>query len=292
MRKTFQRWLFVFIATAFTIMFLFSLYIQTWQARRNTLELIHLKIGDIQKQIARNDQHIKMLYNFLVERSLVKIYAFAKMVEYNPNLEYDFDELKKVQNILQVDELHISDEKGVLIASTESTYLGYDMNSQDQSRPFVEALVNPDFVLIQDPQPRGINGELFSYAGVARRDKPGILQIGIHPKSLEDAMNIAAIENLAPGFRIGNEGQIIICQDGKIVSIEDEKWLGKNIGEYLNVDPSILEKNFGNFSAKIEGVANIFRFERFHDHVIIGSLPNKEMYFNRRSIGTTLIVAN
>ena len=120
-----------------------------------------------------------------------------------------------------------------LIAGTMESYIGYDFASDSQSEAFLPAIMNKNFKLAQDPLPKGIGGEIFQYAGVARLDSPGIVQIGYKPEKLAQAMEVADIKNLAPGFRVGRSRSIMISDlDGSIISAHKEDYLGKNISDY------------------------------------------------------------
>ena len=44
---------------------------------------------------------------------------------------------------------------------------GMTWASNEQSKPFLEGITNPDFQFVQKVQPRGLDGKMFQYAGVA-----------------------------------------------------------------------------------------------------------------------------
>lgn len=97
--------------------------------------------------------------------------------------------MEKIRRLLEVDELHVSDEKGFLIASYPQAkeYIHYDMSSKEQSKVFMPALTDKKFAFVQEPQMNGAKGAIFQYAGVARQDCPGIVQIGYRPERIKEA---------------------------------------------------------------------------------------------------------
>ena len=80
-----------------------------------------------------------------------------------------------------VEEFWISDESGVVVfssvAGVEFTF-PTDPGADTQSAPFAALLTGAEEVVMQDPAPRELDGELFVYVGVAGVDQPRIMQVG------------------------------------------------------------------------------------------------------------------
>jgi hypothetical protein len=101
-------------------------------------------------------------------------------------------------------------------------------------------------------------------------------------------MEVADIKNLAPGFRVGRSGSVMISDlDGSIISAHKEDYLEKNVSEY-GLPKEIFEKSQGSFIGEIEGEKNLFYYKRYNGFYIIGQLPAVEMYLNRNSTITLL----
>jgi len=291
MRKTFLTWLLVFMTIAFMAAFLVSYNIQSGQAYRNAEKLIDLKITDVIEQIDINNNNLIDIRQESDANALAKVRALAWMLEMNPALVGDYAELERIRILLNVDELHISDSRGILISGTVKDYYGYDFGSDKQSAAFLPAIKDKQFELAQDPQPKGINGEIFQYVGVARQDADGIVQIGYKPEKLSHAMEVANINNLAPGFRVGNSGSVSIAlQSGVIVSSVEKQYLGKMVYEYCNGNELI--GNSGNFIMKSSNGEDLIAYKKTGEYIIIGKLPTDEMYLSRNSTTTVLVLFN
>lgn len=292
MRKTFLTWLLLFMAAAFLAAFLISYNIQTKQAYNNAEKLIYLKIDDVIKQIDVNNKNLREIRRETDSNALAKTRAFAAMLKINPALVYDFKELGNIRRLLDVDELHIINNKGILISGTVKEYYGYDMASDPQSRAFMKAIADKSFELAQDPQPKGINKEMFQYVGVARKDAPGIVQIGYRPEKLFHAMEVADVKNLAPGFRVGSFGSVLIAKkSGEIISIADSRYLGKTVYD-LGFENNKLTGSSGSFIAKTSLGEQLVSYKVSGDYLIIGQLPTDEMYLSRNNTVTTLVLFN
>lgn len=117
MRRTFQKWLFLFVAIAFVLTFLISFSFQTKQARENAINLINLKLEDARKQIEDNRKNVAAVREFTDFAALAKARALAIMISLRPALLGNRAEFEKIRLGLDVDEMHVSDGRGILIAS-------------------------------------------------------------------------------------------------------------------------------------------------------------------------------
>ena len=292
MRKTFLVWLFVFMMVAFVSALIISFSVLTTQASENARVLILVKIEDVEKQIHLNQKNLLSIRQEADENALAKAEAAAEMIALNPLILDDPTLMERLRAILDVDEIHISDENGILIAGTVSAFFGYDYASADQSSAFLPAISNPSFRFAQDPLPRGIDQVLFQYVGVGRKDNPGIVQIGYTPDKLIRAMEVADIRNLAAGFRIGNSGSILIAdRSGKIRSALEEGHVGKELSD-LGLDLSLFAQTEGSFLRSFEGGNSLFAYQSVEEYLIIGQIPAHEMYFSRDSGTTVLLLFN
>lgn len=307
MRKTFQLWLFFCVAAAFLVTFAVSFLSQTRQADRNAAELIELKLRDAKEQIQINDRNLATIREIIYSAAMAKCHTFSELIKRDPTILDDQARLEKFAKTLDVDELHVSDGDGVLIASVPKEYRGYSMKESDQSAEFLPAISNPDFELMQEPRRKGIDNKLFQYAGVARIDEPGIVQIGFFPSRLEKAMELADVKNLAAGFRIGTHGTILLSQNNVIVSDSDE-WLGKSLA-----DRGIDEKNVVGTSGRFRCIIadspifgesgdkrpmqlierqTLCLYEHFDGYTLLGLLPENEMYISRDQTLLEIILFN
>lgn len=93
------------------------------------------------------------------------------------------DEMQYLAKLLNVDELHVIDENGFIVAASVSRYVGFDMSKHEQTRPFLAMLENDkeEDYLIQEAQPNASDNKMMQYIGVTRKEKKGIIQVGFKP---------------------------------------------------------------------------------------------------------------
>ncbi|MDD7210553.1 MAG: GGDEF domain-containing protein [Lachnospiraceae bacterium] len=123
------------------------------------------------------------------EDYLTRTQAFAYIIQKNPDALKDLKELKKIASLLMVDELHVSDENGVIQYSSIPKYIGLDFHKGKQMRAFLPLLEDTTGTkyYVQKEQPNTAEGKIMKYVGIARGNPRGIIQIGLAPKRLMDA---------------------------------------------------------------------------------------------------------
>lgn len=221
MKIIFRKWLLLFIVFAFGLTFGLSWYLHKKEAKKNALELLHLNLVDATNRIKRAEINLQTITEMSAASAIAKTRAFAMLIKEKPAILKNFDELKHIQQKLDVDELHVADESGQLITSLiynqktkeTTTYRNFNLASTKQSKAFMEAITNPAFELVQAPQLSGAGKRLFQYAGVARLDAPGVVQIGYHPVRIKKAQQLANIHNIESEMRIGINGRLSIQQN-------------------------------------------------------------------------------
>ena len=269
MRRIFQKWLFLFVAIAFLFTLAVTFTVQTYQAKENAVSLITLRIEDAEKQIETNNNNLETIKAMNASEALAKVRALAQLVYDNPAYLTNLKLLDGLRTTLDVDEIYIVDMRGVIIATTNSEYLNYNMYDGKQSAEFMGLANGTLSELVQKPQPMGANlSRIMQYAGVPRYDENhqiiGLLQIGYYPERLQKAMELADIESLAEGFRIGTNGMVLVSKDGSIVSSEGDL-LGKKASSLSLTDELLKKKGFNVTINGTKYIGTLGKIRRIRD---------------------------
>ena len=292
MRKIFQIWLFVFVVLAFAITFTVSFVAETKMAQNSAVSLIKLKINDLKKQLDINNENLRKIREESDFDAIVKAKSFAHMLKLSPELVADYNELVKAANSLGVDELDVIDGNGIIVAATVKDYVGFNMAASEQSKAFLPLLKDKELEIVQDPMLIGYDGgKIMQYAGVARKDAPGFVQIAYRPERLEEAMRLADVQNLALGFRIGTNGKLLIARKGLIVSINDTEWIGKPLFNY-GIAPYLMTEDSGVLFANVAGMDKICVYEKIPGYDLVGCMPKHEIYMTRNEMASQIVLFN
>ena len=208
MKKIFTRRLFIYMLTAFIITVTAIFAFQTVINQRNNTASSRIKLEDVKQKLINNEKNIENLTENLSEDNLAKARAFADMLAMDKTIFGNIEKLNKIKDRLKVNELHIIDEKGIIVSSTIDAYIGFDMSSGEQSGAFMAILDDPSIEIAQEPQVNVAEGIVMQYIGVTRTDAKGFVQVGVRPEILEDMLMGTEIETVLKEIDFGKKGNI------------------------------------------------------------------------------------
>ena len=272
MKSLFHKWLLLFVILAFGLTFGLSWHLHRKEAKNNALKLLEINLNDIAERVQREEANLQTITEMSAASAIAKTRAFALLIQENPAIMKDPEALKLMRKKLDVDELHVSDKNGKLIASLgnsnyhgKDNYLGFNLASEKQSSVFMQAVTDPAFELVQEPQYSGADGRLFQYTGVARLDEPGGVQIGYRPERLKNAQRLADVKNIESEIRIGINGKLSIIENTQ--------------------HPSGYKRIFYTREGLNQSVV-------FGKYLLTATLPWNEVYTKERAAITTLFWGN
>lgn len=280
MKKLFTRRLLIYMLAAFVIVVAGIFVLRTVSIQNTNTTAARNKLSDVKDKLSSNDENIKRLTDNVSSDNLAKSRAFADMLAIDPTIIGDMDRLNEIKTRLEVSELHIIDEDGIIISSTVPEYLGFDMGSGEQSAAFLEIIKNPSLEIAQEPQMNAAAGIVMQYIGVARTDAAGLVQVGVHPQVLENMLASTAVSTVLAEIDYGTNGCIyaIDPSDGTILAHKNGALIGKKATEVG------FPSNFvGKGTAKVAGVRGKYLAEQNGDMIIGAFMPTSEYYAERNS---------
>lgn len=220
MRKILNKRMIMSCNIALVFMLAVMFFVQTGVMQSTAQSTAKNRMIDIKDKLESIEVETADLVDQLNSDYIAKADAFAKMIELDPSILNDANRLDEAKALLDVDELHVTDEKGIIQWSTVPAYIGFDFSSGDQTKPFLKILSDPSFKLAQEPQPNVAEGKLFQYIGVSRRDKTGIVQIGNTPDRLQNQIDKNSIDNVLSSFTVGSSGYVMAVSkaDGTVAA--------------------------------------------------------------------------
>ena len=210
MKKIFAKRLCIYMLAAFIVTITSVFALQTVVTQRNNTASSQDRLQDVKERLASNEENIERLTNNLSQDNLAKSRAFADMLAINPALAKDTSKLNEIKDRLQVNELHIIDETGIITSSTVDAYVGFDMKSGEQSNAFMVIVDDPSIEIAQEPQMNVAEGIVMQYIGVARKDAKGFVQVGVRPEVLENMLASTALDVVLRDIDFGENGYVSV----------------------------------------------------------------------------------
>lgn len=220
MRRKFLTWLFLLICAAFAVAGALAFAQFQRQAQNRATQIMSTRLNDLLNLIIYTEDNVRHVMEINDASTLESTRALAEIIRLNPSLLESQEELQGICNELGGSQITISNKDGIVEAAVPASLVGSNIADSERTRPFLRCIKEPDFELCQRPQNNGAEDRIIQYAGVARRDKPGVVQLGIlgqHVRTIHSAVSLA---KLVTDFTLDKNGHIIVFRGGSLVNRE------------------------------------------------------------------------
>lgn len=281
MKKLLKKRMFWAVSIAICVLLgaslLWQILIQK-QAVWNEAETIARQIQQIM-QI--NEKEIARLVASLKDNYTVRAKAATYMLDEGMLDETDVEELRKVAALLQIDEIHLFDEKGEIYAGTHPEYYHYSFDSGEQMAYFKPMLADRELSMCQDVTPNTAEGKEMMYAITWRKDGRGMVQIGVQPLRLLEALaqnELSYIFSLMP-VKTGYTYMLTDQTSGAILACTRREFVGKH---YSDLNFHLINPVAGSlgYHAFINGEPCQAFFLEYAGRVICVYVANSVIYKN------------
>lgn len=175
----------VFLALGLILMALvIQMAILNWINNRNTAKMSEVLLERVVNVIEKNEDNESDMVSSLKEDYIVRAKAVAYIINAKPEAETDVDELKKIADLMSVDEIHIFDSTGKIYSGTIPKYYGKSFDSGEQIGYFKPMLEDKTLTMCQDVTPNTSEGKKMMYAITWDETGTRMVQVGIEPVRL------------------------------------------------------------------------------------------------------------
>ncbi len=290
MRKIILKNIFIGAVIALAVMSVMVFGLEIVLVTNNSDKTAALRIDDAIVRLDESKVTIAELTENLDKEYIAKANAFAQMIEYDPSIIENADELEMIREMLEVDELHVTDDKAVIWWGTIPGYFGFDFNTSEQTKPFLPILDDDTLEIAQEAQPNGTEGKLFQYISVPRRDSKGIVQIGMEPVRLTNTLADNQPDVILGALTVGESGTMFAVNksDMTLSAFYDTEYIGVPSAD-VGLDENVILKSLGGSSSNVVNGSRYLVLTSETDEYYIGTLvPAGEIVGEAAS--TTVIV--
>lgn len=262
--QAFQRWLLICVAAAFAATTIFTNYFQNRLAYATADYTLNLNLQDVRNSIQdASDKHLLDLAGQIAEEAGDGATAA---------------ELERLAAKYDVSEINLVDSGGIITASTNPDFVGYDMSGGRQSAEFLP-LLEGEREIVQSYQPTAYDPSISrKYAGVALA-AGGFLQVGYDARHFQREIDQQVV-SAAQNRHIGQDGCIIICDAQGIIVSDRDGHEGESIG-LLGYAKDGEFRAGTRYTAEIYGVSSYCMFTEAEGYYIIAVLPVSAAMFSR-----------
>lgn len=170
--------------------------------------------------IRENQNELDTALEDFSNTSLRRAKTASYVVEHYPEIETDIHELKKLADILEVDEIHLFNLSGEIYFGTHPEYYHFTFRSGEQMNYFLPMLEDSSLEMCQEITPNTAENKLMQYAAVWREDGKGIIQVGLVPERVMKIQEENSLNNIVSLIPSEKEAELYIVskENGDILA--------------------------------------------------------------------------
>ncbi|MCR5491061.1 MAG: GGDEF domain-containing protein [Bacilli bacterium] len=233
--------------------------------------------------------------------------AVAHYLDNDPDSYNDINELLTLCNLMEIDEIHIFNEEGLIVSSSVAKYVNVvSMYDEGQIQYFLPMLEDKTLSMCQDVTPNSAEGKPMMYAITWNATGTYMVQIGIEAVRLDEVLKANEISAIVEDMAIG-ENMAVIVADAATLEVKGSSrkgLLNRPIGEVTSLNADHLlsrakqvaeseSKNGHDFSTDVtvEGISGrqYCSIGYMEDYVVCVFLSSSSFLF--RTLLPLLIVA-
>ena len=244
-------------------------FVQILSEQRREYEDSVITISQIKMLLEENQQELELIQEEYRQTCLYNAEIVARIVEGDPEVLDDVEELKLIAKSLEIDEIHIFDITGRLIKGTHPEYYNFTFDSGDQIEFFKPMLKDKNLKLVQEITPNTAEDKPMQYSAVWSEHGEFIVQVGMEPVNVLKVTEKNELSYIFSLFRVNPEGSYyaINGESGEIVGATDLDAVGKN-AEEMGFDMKSVTKDVDGFHMKINGELSFCVFDKSGDNYI------------------------
>lgn len=204
--------------------------------------------------------------------------AVAYSLQENPDALYNIDELKKIAQYVEVDEIHIFNKQGVIISGTHSEYYGYSFDSGKQLSFFKPLLSNQNLQLTQKIMENTASHIKMQYSALWSENKEFIVQVGMNHENASKATKKNQLSYLFKLFRVNNEAQYyaINSKNHKIVGTTHHH-IG-DVASSIGLKDTQIKEAKNGFFTEIDGQLSYCVSKKIKNNYIYCIIPVRVLF--------------
>ena len=260
--------------------------IQLLTEQRRSVDDSMRTLHRIENLLTENQKELEDIQLEYSETCLKKAETVSHIIESTPQVMDDPEELKRIAEMVQIDEIHLFDKTGRIFSGTHPQYYDLTLDSGEQIKFFKPMLTDKSLKLVQDITPNTAEEKPMQYSAIWSESGEIIVQIGMEPVNVLKVTEKNELSYIFPLFRINPDVNFyaIDSETNKILGSTDMAAIDLNAVDIgFNMDR--VKNDPDGFHNNIKGIVSFCVFKE-HDGDYIGCVvPIGNIY---RRLPTTI----
>lgn len=268
---------FVLIASIVALLF----FVQLFAEQRRAVDDSKRTLMQMEQVISENQKELEETKAEYYQTCLNNAEIVSEMLEAEPDAINNTYELKRIANLLEIDEIHIFDETGKIFAGTHQKYYGLKISSGEQIGFFSPMLTDKSLKLVQDIMPNTAEERPMQYSAVWSDNGEFIVQVGMKPVNVMKVTEKNELSYIFSLFRVSPDANYyaINRESGEIVASSNIGVIGIMASD-IGFDMKKIAKDPDGFHDRINGVHSFCVFREAGENYI-GRVVSSETLYQR-----------
>ena len=229
-----------------------------------------IMLDQIDNILDANDENEKEILAQSKEEYIGRAKAVAYILENNEVAQTDINEQKRIAAIMNIDEICLFDDKGLLYGGTEPHYYGLTFDSGEQVSFFKPMLNDKNLSMCQDVTPNTATSKSMMYAIVWDNTQTYMIQVGIEPVRLLDEFKNNSINSVINKMPVYEGMNIYVAnrKTGRVLGSTDKSTVGLSIYNTKVLNEKDDLQTIGSKIIHIDGFKNYCYYQRHGDYII------------------------
>ncbi len=279
MQRTFIQYAFIIISCAIFLILFTNFVLTMYTLESQQFNTFYNKSEQVIHTLENNQMELSILQENLDEDYLTRARAAAYIFDTQEEVTMDVSQMQYLAELLNVDELHVIDENGIIVSASISKYVGFDMGAYKQSSEFLPLLESNDenAYLIQDTQPNAADHKIMKYVGVVRKGVKGIVQVGFKPTRQMAAESRNTYEYIFSRFPTDSAEELFVADRNTGAILGHSNGLAKNFTEECYQLNELLKCKKGDYKKGENGQLMYVVSREYNDVLICAAIPISSM---------------
>ncbi len=186
LRKRVFKYLITIVSAMMVIIMICMLALQLRNVTSRSMEDAEAVFEQVGNILMQNEEDLEEISEDYSKSCLANAETVAYILESKPEIleNENIEELFRIAEMVEINEIHIFNKEGVIIFGTQPQYYGYSVNDGEQISFFKPMVTDRTLKLVQGIEKNTAEGKLVQYSAVWSPDEEFILQIGMYPESV------------------------------------------------------------------------------------------------------------
>ena len=262
------RYLMRITALIAALILITSVVLQVCNEQRQTVISSESVFSQVRQLLSENRAELESVKADYSRMCLHSAEAIAYIIQNDPSVLDDIDELKKIAEFCDVDEIHLFNEKGVIYNGTHPQYYNMSVNDGEQIGFFAKMLDDKSAKLCQDVMPNTATQEMVQYSAVWSRNGKFFVQVGMRPERVLKATEKNELSYIFTLLRANSTVALYAAEieSGTIRGSTTRENIGKNLSD-IGIPTEKIHLGTSSFYASVNGKSCFCVFTVFESEI-------------------------